>query len=87
MIIKKDLMKRTIAGQTILIPMGKTVLDARGLYALNELGSFLWDLLPEAGSEADLVSAVVDEYEVTPETARKDIAEFLDQLRQMEIIR
>ena len=84
--IKKELLKRNIAGETILVPVGKTVYDSHGLFALNELGGFLWDLLPGAEGEEDLVTAVLGEYEVDESTARQDIAEFLDKLRTMNII-
>ena len=86
MIIKKELLKRDVAGETILIPLGKTVYDSHGLFALNELGSFLWDLLPAAQSEEELVSAVLAEYEADEKTVRGDIGEFLDKLREMDII-
>ena len=86
MIIKKELLKRDVAGETILIPLGKTVYDSHGLFALNELGSFLWDLLPTAQSEEELVSAVLAEYEADEKTVRGDIGEFLDKLREMDII-
>lgn len=86
MIIKKELLKRQIAGETILIPVGKTVYDSHGLFAMNELGAFLWDLLPDAQSEDDLVKAVLAEYEVSEDVACRDIAEFLDELRRMDII-
>lgn len=86
MIIKKELLKRQIAGETILIPVGKTVYDSHGLFAMNELGAFLWDLLPDAQSEDDLVKAVLAEYEVSEDVARRDIAQFLDELRRMDII-
>lgn len=86
MIIKKELLKREIAGDTILIPVGKTVYDSNGLFALNELAGFLWDLLPEAETEQDLVNAVLAEYEVSEEEARGDIREFLDKLRRLGIL-
>ena len=84
--IKKELIKREIAGDTILVPVGKTVYESNGLFILNELGGFLWDLLPEAENEAALVAAVLREYEVDEATARQDIAEFLEKLRQMNIL-
>lgn len=86
MIIKKELLKREIAGETILVPLGKSVYDSHGLFALNELGSFLWDLLPQAENVDALVAAVLDEYDVDEATARQDIGEFLDKLRAMQII-
>lgn len=84
--IKKELIKREIAGETILIPVGKAVYDSHGLFALNDVGNFLWDQLPNAQTEEDLLKAVLNEYEVTEAVARQDIAEFLDKLRKMNII-
>lgn len=49
--IKKELIKRDIAGDTVLVPVGKTVMENNGLFILNELGAFIWDMLPELGSE------------------------------------
>ena len=84
--IKKELVKRDIAGDTILVPVGKTVYDSNGLFILNELGAFLWDRLEEAQSEDELLHAVLNEYEVTEETAKKDLRAFLDKLRDMGIL-
>ncbi len=86
MVIKKELIRRDIAGDTILVPVGKTVYDSNGLFVLNELGAFIWDMLPQAGTEEDILSAILKEYEVTPDEAAADLAEFLNKLREMEII-
>ena len=86
MIIKKDLIKREIAGDTILVPVGKTVLDSNGLFVLNELGAFIWEILPKAETEAEICEAILAEYEVSPEEAAADVADFLEKLRQLNII-
>ena len=86
MIIKKELIKREIAGDTILVPVGKTVLDSNGLFVLNELGTFIWDLLPEVEDEEAICKAILAEYNVSAEEAAKDVAEFMAMLRKMEII-
>ena len=86
MIIKKQLIKREIAGDTILVPIGKTIYDSNGLFVLNELAAFIWDNLPSVDSEAEIVSAILEEYEVSAEEASVDTAEFLAKLREMEII-
>lgn len=86
MVIKKELIKREIAGDTILVPVGKTVYESNGLFVLNELGAFIWDLLPEAETAESICDAVLAEYEVTREEAEKDIAEFLENLRKLNII-
>ena len=86
MIIKKELIKREITGDTILVPVGKTVLDSNGLFMLNELGAFIWDLLPGTESEEDICNAVLEQYDVSAETVEKDVSEFLEKLRKMDII-
>ena len=86
MIIKKELIKREIAGDTILVPVGKTVLDSNGLFVLNELGAFIWDLLPEVNTEEDICRAILGEYDVSAEEAAQDVAEFMAMLRKMDII-
>ena len=86
MIIKKELIKRTIGNDTVLIPVGKTVLDSNGLFVLNELGVFIWDLLPSHESTEDICAAVLKEYDVSEAEAETDIAVILEKLRALQII-
>lgn len=86
MLIKKELLKRQIAGETFLVPLGKTVYDNNGLFLLSDVGAFLWDRIPGADNEETLVRAVLEEYEIDEKTAREDIGAFLDKLRSMDII-
>ena len=86
MIIKKELLKREIAGETILIPVNKTVYDSHGLFALNEMAGFLWDGLPEAVNEVAVVAAVLQEYDAAESDVRRDVTEFLNKLKEMDIL-
>jgi hypothetical protein len=56
-------------------------------YNLNPTGSRLWNLLASAATVDDLVAAVLTEYDVTPDTARKDILYFLDALRERVLVK
>ncbi len=84
--IKKELIKRSIAGDTILVPVGRAVLESNGLFVLNELGAFIWDLLPTVDTEAQIVDAILAQYDVTAEEAAADVEAFLSQLRKMDIL-
>lgn len=86
MIIKKELIKREIAGETVLVPVGKSVYDANGLFVMNELATFIWEKLPNVDTEAEICKAVLEEYDVSEETAARDVAEFLGKLKQMGIV-
>lgn len=84
--IKKELITRNIAGDTILVPVGKSVYEADGLFVLNELAAFIWARLPQAENREALLDAVLEEYEVTREEAAADLDEFLNRLTEMGII-
>ncbi len=86
MIIKKELAKRQVGGDSFLIPLGKTVYDHNGIFVLTELGAFIWDILPDVETEEEIVQKVLDEYEVDEKTAADDIKNFLNKLRNMDII-
>lgn len=57
-----------------------------GLYVLTELGSYIWDLLPQVEGPEDILNAVLRDYDVSEEIARADIAEFLEKLETMGIL-
>ena len=84
--IRKKLLKREIAGESFLVPLGRTVYDSNGLFVLTELGAFIWDLLPEAENEEEILAWILEKYEVEEATAKADLEEFLAKLREMEIL-
>jgi hypothetical protein len=84
--LKKKLIKRNIAGDCILVPVGDTVLSTSGMFILNEVGAFIWDALPTVASEDEILELILKEFEVDAEQARQDVSEFMQQLSDMEII-
>lgn len=86
MTIRKQLVKREIAGDVILVPVGDASLMLQGLLTLNETGELLWDMLPNAADEAALVHALTEAYEVDEATAQADVRAFMARLRELEIL-
>ncbi len=84
--IKKGFLLREVAGNPIVVAVGKASLQFNSLITLNNTGVFLWKQL-EAGAELeDLISAMVSEYDIDRETAKQDILEFLQQIKGAGII-
>ncbi len=84
--INKEFVHREIAGDHVLVPIGKTSAEFNGLFPLSETGAFIWELLPGAENETYIVNKLLEEYEVDRATVEKDVAEFLDVLREFRII-
>ena len=78
--INKEFVLREIAGDYVIIPTGRTVLEFNGLITVNEVGVSIWKMLQDNVTEDELVQGILDEYEVEEEVAREDIHEFIDNL-------
>ena len=78
--VEKEFVLREIAGDYIIIPTGKTVLEFNGLVTVNEVGVSLWKMLQEDISFDGLVEGILEEYDVHEAVAREDIREFLDRM-------
>ena len=77
---------RKVGEVNIIVPLGQKVLDLNGVITLNETGAFIWELLKKERSLDELVEAVSEEFEVEPDQARKDIEDFLNQLREFDML-
>ncbi len=84
--VKKELILREIMGENVLVPNGKTVFENNGLFMLTETAAFIWKILPDVKNEDEILKAILSEYEISEEEAKKDIDEFLARLREMKII-
>ena len=82
----KNLVTRSIAGETIIVPVRSGVSDLEHVYVLNELGSRIWDLLDQQIPISQIVDAICSDYEVSAEQAARDIDELLHNLETAALI-
>ena len=80
--IKDGFVVREILDSYMAVPVGERTRDVHGVIALNETGAFLWRMLEQDTSEDKLIASMVKEYEITEETAKDDIKEYLSFLRE-----
>lgn len=84
--IKKKFLLREVMGENILVPVGDSETTFNGIASLNDIGVFIWKNIESAKDENELLQIILDEYEVEKEVAKSDLDEFLDKLKQVEII-
>ena len=82
----KNYIVSEIAGEYILVTVGPAAMKFNGLFTVNEVGGFIFNALQEEQTEESLISKIREEYEVDEETARKDLNDFLDKLRQYDAL-
>ncbi len=84
--IKKQVVLRTVAGESMLIPVGETVLSYNGIFMLTQSGRLLWEQIVNGANESDLVATLIKEYEIDEKTAVDDTKDFLNSLAEFGII-
>ena len=82
-----DLVTRSIATETIIVPVRAHVVDLESIYSMDQVGSLIWQLIDERMSVDEIVEAVCASYEVGREQAANDVREFLDTLQAAGLIR
>ncbi|MEQ8176396.1 MAG: PqqD family protein [Syntrophomonadaceae bacterium] len=75
-----------IAGQHIIVPLGAKNVNFNKMISLNNSGVFLWRQLQTENTEAELLEAMLNVYDVDEETAVQDIKSFIKKLIETGII-
>ncbi len=81
-----EFIMREIAGEYVLVPIGKRALTFQGLVTMNEVGALIWEMMEKESDIDQIVSGILDEYEVDEQTAIKDVLDFIGFLKDCQII-
>src|ERR1700685_733016 len=77
---------RRVSGETLIVPVRGKVGDLGSIYSFNETGSLIWQLLESPRNLTELIRAVEQEYEVSPEHARRDVTQFLNDTLSVGLV-
>lgn len=58
----------------------------RAIHWFDEIGTDLWNYLKTPRTLKEIVDYLCEQYDVTPETAQKDMAEFVEELRAKKLV-
>lgn len=78
---------REIAGNYIIVPFGENTVSFNSMITLNETGAFLWKLLENQSTKDELLSRMLEEYEIDEATASQHIDNFITKLIEVGIIK
>lgn len=83
--LKDGFLLRKVAGEYVVIPTGAE-LDLNMMITLNGTGAFLWEKLQAETTEDALVAALLAEYDVDEDTAKKSVAAFVEKLKSHDFL-
>lgn len=84
--IKKGFMLREVAKNYVVVAVGEASKEFNGVINLNETGAFLWKQLIDDNTVDGVVAALLNEYDVSEEAARRDVELFINKLKEAKIL-
>ncbi len=84
--LKEGFVLRTIGDSTVVVPVGAQTVDFRCVITLNDTGAFLWKQLQQEKDAAQLVEAMLAEYEVDADTAAAGVEAFIASLQNANLL-
>ena len=84
--IRDGFVLRTVVDEFIVMPTGENIAKFEGAVVLNEVSAFVFRQLENAVSRDDLLTAIVNEFDVDEATAAADLDELLAQFGKMGLL-
>ncbi len=79
--ISDQVLVRHLEGETVLLD-----LRSQHYFGLDEVGTWIWQLLVEHGETGAVVAAMVEEFEVERSQVERDLEAFLSRLEAAELV-
>jgi hypothetical protein len=83
---KRGFLQRELMGEYVLVPRGSRVREFRDAVLMNDLSAFLWERLQRETTPRELLSAVLEEYDVDEERAAGDLSAALEKMTALGIL-
>ena len=84
--IKKKMMLRSIAGEYVLVPVGESAGEYKGMFMLTETGAYMYSVIEKADSAFELAKMTSEEFDGDFDEILSDADEFINRLKEYDII-
>ena len=84
--VKDGFVLRNIADEYILMPVGDNIRHFNGTLLMNEVSAFIWEKLQNPMTSSDLLTAILEEFDVDEATASADLDTVLKELKDYDVI-
>ena len=84
--LRQGFVTQEFHGEQLMVAVGEAAKRFRGLARSNATAAFIVDRLKNETTEAEIVSAVVEEFEVDEARVQTDVARIIAQLRSIGAI-
>ena len=84
--INEGFVLTSVAGSDLIVATGNATKILNGYITINQTARVMWDLLEKGCSQEDIVNAILEKYDVEKEIAERDVAAFVEKLKNAGVI-
>ena len=84
--IKEGYVIRQVMGNYVVIATGEESRNFHGMVKLNETAANIWNYIAEGKNEDEIVTAMMNEYEVEEQQLRADIKKTVETLAAQGLV-
>jgi len=77
---------RVVGTEAVLVPIRNKVGDLDSIFVMNPVAIRVWELLDGSRNATEIAEIIAGEYEVSPDTASRDVADLLRSLEDAGLI-
>lgn len=85
--IKDGFVLREVSGNYLVVAVGEGTKTFNGMIQLNDTGALLFKELQKGATEQELVDAMMKEYNVSKEDATNDVLDFINGLKEANLLK
>lgn len=84
--LNSDYVLRTFADKYIAVSVNDSADNNNVFITMNKSSAFVWELLQKEISYEEVISKIIEKYNIDETTAKVDLDEFLDKLRKAGVL-
>ena len=84
--LRGEYVVRKIVDEIVVVPVGKTSLEFKGMIVLNEVSEVIWSCLKKETTFEEILQCILEQFEVSEQEAKEDILSILDTLRCAKLL-
>ncbi len=84
--LKPDFVIHSIGDETLMVPTGEAAERFHGIVRLNDTAAFILEQLQKETTEAAVVQAVLDAYEIDRPHAEREVEKIVEKLKSIDAL-
>ena len=84
--LRGEFVVRQVLDSIVAVPVGQTALHFNGMVMLNEVSRVIWTCLEQETTPEEIVTTVMDNFEVEAAEAEADVLALINQLRDAQLL-